>query len=107
MSPTVKTSNRRWVAACVVAASFALTVTACGSTGSASTSTTSQAATSTSRSTVPTSVKPISITTTTTPPGTSASEIGDATVQMSAELGALQALLGQTTADFEAGHQDS
>lgn len=90
----------------MLAASLALALGACSSTGSASPSTTSHAASSTSATTVPTIAKPTS-TTATTQAAAGTSGIGNLTAQISTEIGALQTLLSQTTADFEAGQRDS
>jgi hypothetical protein len=103
----VKTAHRSRIAGSLVAAFIVLTLGACSSTGSASPSTSSRAATSTSQTTVPTTTKTTSPTATTEPSGTGGtSAIGAVTSQISTELGALQTLLSQTTADFQAGQQD-
>lgn len=106
MSSSVRTPDRSRIAAFLLAVPFALALAACGSTGAVSPSTAAHTASSTSQPAVPTTTKATSTTATTHAIGTT-SGIGELTAQISAELGALQTLLSQTTADFEAGQRDS
>jgi hypothetical protein len=93
------------VGACVLTLGVGLTLASCSSGNSASKSTSTSSDVGTSQTTSSAS-SPATSTTTSNDGTTTASEFGDEPAQLAAELGNLQLLLNETTADFAAGQQD-